>query len=142
MPSVDNQWGCIMTRFVAYYRVSTKAQGESGLGLAAQERAVTEHVQREGGKLLKSYREVESGKNNERPELQKALMHTRRSGATLVVAKLDRLSRNVLFLARLRDSKVPFVCCDMPGATNLTIGIYAEMAQWERERISERTRDG
>jgi DNA invertase Pin-like site-specific DNA recombinase len=129
-------------KFIGYTRVSTKSQGESGLGLEAQNRDIAAHVEREGGQLLKTYREVESGKNNDRPELQKALMHTKRSGATLVVAKLDRLSRNVLFLAQLRDSKVPFVCCDMPNATNLTIGIYAELAQWERERISERTKQG
>jgi DNA invertase Pin-like site-specific DNA recombinase len=129
-------------KFIGYVRVSTKGQGKSGLGLDAQNRDIGGHVERERGQLLKTYREVESGKNDDRPELAKALMHAKRSGATLIVAKLDRLSRNVLFLAQLRESKVKFVCCDMPNATNLTIGIYAELAQWERERISERTKQG
>ena len=131
-----------MKRFVAYHRVSTKGQGESGLGLEAQEKAVADHVEREGGTVLRAYREVESGKNDDRPELARAVLHAKRSGATLLVAKLDRLSRNVRFLAELMESKAKFCCCDMPDATDLTIHIYAAMAQWERERISERTREG
>jgi DNA invertase Pin-like site-specific DNA recombinase len=129
-------------KFIGYVRVSTKSQGESGLGLEAQNRDIGAHMERTRGTLIKTYREVESGKNNNRPELQKALMHARRANATLIVAKLDRLSRNVLFLAQLQESKVKFVCCDMPEATELTIHIYAAIAQWERKRISERTKDG
>jgi hypothetical protein len=130
------------TKFIGYERVSTKGQGESGLGLEAQDRDIAAHVQRANGNLIKTYREIESGKDDNRPELAKALMHAKRSGATLVVAKLDRLSRNVLFLAQLQESKVKFVCCDMPEATELTIHIYAAIAQWERKAISKRTKDG
>jgi len=128
-----------MKRFVAYTRVSTKRQGESGLGLEAQLEAVRAHVEREGGKLATVYTEVESGKRADRPELAKAIAHAKRSKAVLVVAKLDRLARNVAFLSALMDSGADFLCCDNPHANRLTVHILAAVAEDERRRISERT---
>ena len=112
--------------FIAYYRVSTGKQGASGLGLEAQRKAVVDYL--DGGKwtLVAEFAEVESGKNSDRPELEKALSLCRLYHAKLVVAKLDRLSRNVKFLATLMDDGVDFVCCDMPSANKLTIHILAE----------------
>lgn len=127
-------------RLVAYYRVSTKGQGESGLGLEGQEAAVAAYVRRTGCELIASYTEVESGKDNARPELHKALGHARRSKATLVIAKLDRLSRNAAFLGNMLESGVKFVACDNPTTTDLTIRILAAVAQEEAEKISERTK--
>src|SRR5687768_9772795 len=98
-----------MKTAIAYYRVSTKRQGDSGLGLEAQQAAVEAHVSANGMKLLATYREVESGKLNGRPELAKALAHAKRSKATMIVAKMDRLSRNASFLLALRDSDADFV---------------------------------
>ena len=106
---------------VAYFRVSTRRQGESGLGLEGQETAVQKYVTDRDGRILARYTEVESGKNSDRHELQKALAHARRSRATLVVAKLDRLARNVAFLSTLMDGGVDFVACDNPYANRLTI---------------------
>jgi DNA invertase Pin-like site-specific DNA recombinase len=129
-----------MVNFIAYYRVSTKGQGDSGLGLDAQRAAVEAHRAAAGGTILKAYEEVESGKRSDRPELDKALVHARRSGATLIVAKLDRLSRNVAFLSALMESKVDFVCCDYPNATRLTIHILVAVAEDEVVNISKRTK--
>lgn len=123
---------------IAYYRVSTAKQGASGLGLEAQQHSVAEFIGT--GKLLAEYTEVESGKNNVRPELQRAIDHAKRTSSTLVIAKLDRLSRNVAFIFTLRDSGVDFACADMPDANTLTIGIFAALAQHERELISQRTK--
>jgi len=91
-------------------------------------------------KLIAEYVEVETGKNDDRPELRKALHQAKVAGATLVIAKLDRLSRNLRFIAELQESKVKFVCADMPDATELTIHIFASLAQHERKVISERTK--
>jgi DNA invertase Pin-like site-specific DNA recombinase len=126
--------------FIAYYRVSTGKQGASGLGLEAQRKAVVDYL--DGGKwtLVAEFTEVESGKNSDRPELEKALSLCRLYHAKLVVAKLDRLSRNVKFLATLMDDGVDFVCCDMPSANKLTIHILAAVAQAEAEMISARTK--
>jgi len=129
-------------KYVAYYRVSTSKQGINGLGMDAQEKAVSTYLDAQDGELIDSYREVESGKINKRPELEKALRRCRLTGATLVIAKLDRLSRNAAFLMALRDSEIAFVCCDMPEANSLTIGIIACMAEYERQMISERTKAG
>ena len=126
-------------RYVAYYRVSTRQQGNSGLGLYAQKQIVTQHL-KPGDRLVDEFIEVETGKNNHRPQLTSAIQSTKDKGATLIIAKLDRLSRNVAFIFELRDSKVPFVCCDIPEANTLTIGIFATMAQHEREVISARTK--
>jgi len=130
-------------RFVVYRRVSTDKQGRSGLGLDAQQAAVDGFLSgRPDATVLESFTEVESGKRNDRPELAKAMRRCRLTGATLLVAKLDRLSRSVRFLAELRESDVPFVAADLPEANTLTLSVMAAMAQHERELISERTRAG
>lgn len=130
-----------MAKFVSYLRVSTARQGRSGLGLEAQREAVRAYVEGRAGTIIApEYLETESGKRNDRPQLQAALGRCRATGATLVVAKLDRLSRNAAFLLTLRDSGVPFVAADMPEANTLTIGILAVVAQAEREAISSRTK--
>lgn len=127
--------------FVAYFRVSTTKQGESGLGLDSQRGAVADYVSRiAGGKVLESFTDIESGAKDDRPELLKALRKCRLTGATLLIAKLDRLSRNRRFLMELADSKLNFVAVDMPEANSLTVGILACMADYERQLISERTK--
>lgn len=126
---------------IAYHRVSTAKQGHSGLGLEAQQAAIRNYADNLGAAVIASFTEVESGKNNDRPELQKALHRARITGATLVIAKLDRLSRNAAFLLTLRDSGVKFIAADMPAADNFTVGIMALVAQQEREAISKRTKE-
>lgn len=128
------------TRYVAYYRVSTVKQGQSGLGEEAQEAAVQEYVRRQRGDLFAEFREVESGKRNDRPELAKALKHCKRTNSTLIIAKLDRLARNVHFISGLMESKVDFVAVDFPEANRLTVHILAAVAEHEREMISTRTK--
>lgn len=128
--------------FIAYKRVSTKRQGDDGYGLGAQDDAVRRYVEHNGGKVIAEYQEVESGRNCARPELTKALAHAKRSKATLIVAKLDRLSRNVAFLSALMESKVPFVACDNPHATTFTLHVLAAAAEHEAKQISERTKAG
>lgn len=128
-------------KIVSYYRVSTARQGRSGLGLEAQEKAVKEFAYSRQAAITASFTEVETGKNNERPELTKALHLAEVTGATLVIAKLDRLSRNAAFLLTLRDSGVKFIAADMPDANELTVGVMALVAQQEREDISKRTKE-
>lgn len=131
----------MVTKYVAYYRVSTKGQGDSGLGLEAQQSQVRKFVKgRGGGKIIREFVEVESGKKNDRPQLGEAIEISKQKGAKLVIAKLDRLSRNAAFIFMLRDTQVDFICADMPDANSLTIGIMAVLAQDERERISQRTK--
>lgn len=127
-------------RFVAYYRVSTARQGQSGLGLDAQQAACESFVQSRNGQIIEAFTEVESGKKNDRPKLQRALHLAKVTGSTLLIAKLDRLSRNAAFLLALRDSGVAFVAADMPDANSLTVGLLAIIAQHEREAISARTK--
>jgi DNA invertase Pin-like site-specific DNA recombinase len=127
-------------RFVAYYRVSTQAQGASGLGLEAQRTAVERHVAGAQGRVVAEFQEIESGKRNDRPEIAAALAACRLRRATLVIAKLDRLARNVHFITGLMESGVDFVACDNPHATKLTIQILAAVAEHEREMISVRTK--
>lgn len=126
-----------MAAFIAYLRVSTQKQGESGLGLEAQQAAITRHVA--GGTVLGTFTEIESGKRCDRPQLDAALRRCRETGATLVVAKLDRLARDVAFIANLMKAGVEFVACDMPHANKLTLHILAAVAEDEARRISERT---
>nr|WP_315053213.1 recombinase family protein [uncultured Brevundimonas sp.] len=126
---------------VAYYRVSTTAQGRSGLGLEAQRAAVADLAKTRGLTLLAEFTEIESGKRNDRPFLGHALQHARLTKAVLVIAKLDRLSRNAAFLLTLRDSGVRFLAADVPDANDLTIGVLAVIAQAEREAISRRTKE-
>lgn len=128
-----------MKKYVAYYRVSTAKQGASGLGLEAQSAAVATFLK--GATLVAEFVEVESGKKNYRPQLNAAIAAAKSEGAVLIIAKLDRLSRNAGFIFALRDSGVDFVCCDIPDANTLTVGIFAVIAQHERETISKRTRD-
>jgi DNA invertase Pin-like site-specific DNA recombinase len=128
------------SQFVAYIRVSTKRQGRSGLGLEAQQEALDAYRRENGARLLATYREVESGKDTDRPELLKAIAHAKRSGAVLVVAKLDRLARNAAFLLTLQASGLPMVFLDLPGANEFTVGVMALVAQHEARLISERTK--
>jgi DNA invertase Pin-like site-specific DNA recombinase len=127
-------------RFVSYLRVSTDRQGRSGLGLEAQRQAIADYVRGQGGRLLTEHLEVESGKISDRPELKAALDACGRTGATLLIAKLDRLSRNVAFIASLMDGGVDFVACDFPMANRLTLHVLAAVAEHEREMISARTK--
>jgi DNA invertase Pin-like site-specific DNA recombinase len=128
------------SKIVAYVRVSTDKQGRSGLGLEAQEAAVARFAEARGGGIVARFVEVESGKRNDRPELGSALAACRKHKATLVIAKLDRLARNVAFIANLMESGVDFIAVDMPSATRLTIHILAAVAEHEREMISVRTK--
>lgn len=128
------------TAFVAYLRVSTVRQGESGLGLAAQRAAVEAFARQHGGAIEASYVEVETGKRSDRPELARALCTARKARATLLIAKLDRLARNVAFIANLMDAGVEFLACDQPFASRLTLHILAAVAEDEARRISERTK--
>lgn len=127
-------------KFVAYYRVSTARQGRSGLGLEAQQQAVHDYLNGNGWEIVAEHIEVESGKENDRPELEKALAACRLHQASLVIAKLDRLSRNAEFLLRLQNGAVPFVAADMPEANEMVVGIMAVVAQAERKMISQRTK--
>ena len=128
-----------MPRFVAYYRVSTDRQGASGLGLDAQREAVRRHTG--SASPIAEYTEIESGKKHgNRPQLLAALEECRKRKATLIIAKLDRMARNVHFISGLMESGVEFVACDMPHANRLTIHILAAVAEHEREMISQRTK--
>jgi DNA invertase Pin-like site-specific DNA recombinase len=128
-----------MQKFISYYRVSTQKQGISGLGLEAQRTDVNRFIAK-GGELVAEFQDIESGKKDNRPNLIKAIDECKKQGATLLIAKLDRLSRNASFIFTLRDAKVDFQCCDLPNANTVTIGIMAVLAQDERERISHRTK--
>jgi DNA invertase Pin-like site-specific DNA recombinase len=125
---------------VAYYRVSTDRQGVRGLGMSAQRTAVEAYVQQSGRELIAEYCEAETGERKDRPQLQKAIVHARRAKAVLVIAKLDRLARNVAFVSALMDSDVEFIACDQPNANRLTLHILAAVAEDEAQRISERTK--
>ena len=127
-------------KFVAYYRVSTKRQSESGLGLDAQKAAVAEYLNGGDWELIGEFTEVESGRKVDRPQIEEALKLCKKEGATLIVAKLDRLARNLMFIATLMESKVEFICCDLPSANKFTIHVLAAVAEHEREKIAERTR--
>lgn len=129
-----------MDKFIAYCRVSTAKQEASGLGLEAQQQAVRDYLNGGRCKLLQGFVEVESGRRDDRPQLAKALTMAKLTGATLIVAKLDRLARSVAFLAGLMESGVKFVAVDNPNANDLTVHILAAVAQDERERISARTK--
>ena len=126
--------------FVSYLRVSTRAQGNSGLGLDAQRQAVADYLNGGRWSLIAEFVEIESGANDERPKLAEALARCRVHNATLVIAKLDRLSRNAHFLLGLQEAGVKFVAADMPEANEMVVGIMAVVAQAERRMISERTK--
>lgn len=126
--------------YIAYYRVSTNRQGQSGLGLEAQKAAVTQYLNGGDWEILEEFTEVESGKKNNRPKLQDALAACKRLQATLIIAKLDRLARNVHFISGLMEAGVEFVAVDNPTANKLMLHMLAAFAEHEREMISDRTR--
>ena len=127
--------------FVAYYRVSTEKQGRSGLGLEAQRAAVESYLNGGDWRMVAEFVEVESGKRSDnRPQLEAAMIAARIRNACLIIAKLDRLSRDAHFLLGLQKSGVDFICADMPTANKMTVGILAIVAQHEREQISARTK--
>lgn len=127
-------------KFVSYLRVSTAKQGSSGLGLEAQRKAVEDYLNGGRWSVIEEVIEVESGKRSDRPKLAEALRLCRIHGATLVIAKLDRLSRDAAFLMKLQNEGVKFVAADMPQANDMVVGILAVVAQAEREMISTRTK--
>jgi DNA invertase Pin-like site-specific DNA recombinase len=126
---------------IAYYRVSTDRQGKSGLGLEAQAEAVQNYVSANGYQLAGAFTEIESGRKNNRPQLLAALNECKRIKSILIIAKLDRLGRNVAFIANLMESRVQFVAVDNPHATDLVLHITAAFAQFEREQISKRVKE-
>lgn len=127
-------------KLVTYIRVSTQRQGRSGLGLSAQENAVREFAAQHDAKIVGNFTEVESGRDDDRPELAKAIAFAKRQRAVLVVAKLDRLARSVRFVSALMESGVEFAAADMPAANQLTLHITSAVAEDEAHRISERTK--
>jgi len=127
-------------RFISYHRVSTEQQGRSGLGLEAQKKAVADYLNGGEWELLHEFVEVESGRRKDRPQLKAALDLCKREKATLVIAKLDRLARNVAFVATLLEGRIKFVCCDMPEADSTMLHIYSAMAEREAIKTSERTK--
>jgi DNA invertase Pin-like site-specific DNA recombinase len=130
---------------IAYYRVSTRDQGEARNGLDAQKAAVAAYVKGAGCTLTAEYTEVETAtkhRTDNRPQLELAMAHAKRAQATLVIAKIDRLSRNVAFLSGLMESGVKFVACDMPSADHFQVHIMVALAQKEAEMISQRTKEG
>jgi DNA invertase Pin-like site-specific DNA recombinase len=129
-----------MARYVAYFRVSTEKQGKSGLGLAAQH-SLIERFLSDGDEVIAEYVEIQSGKNDERVELWKAINHAKRNDAKLLIAKLDRFSRKVSFIASIMEQGIGLVVAEMPHATDFQLHIFAALAQEERRLISERTRN-
>jgi DNA invertase Pin-like site-specific DNA recombinase len=127
-------------KYISYLRVSTDRQGKSGLGLEAQRKQVSDFISCCGGSLDGEYIEVESGKNNDRAELRKAIRQSQLTGNKLVIAKLDRLSRSLHYITSLAESKIDFIVCDLPGCDQFTINLYGALAQREREMISQRTK--
>lgn len=139
--NIDNTLGScdIVNTYCVYYRVSTQRQGHSGLGQEAQREAINNYIRIHGGTIEKEFTEIESGKNNKRPELDQAIAHCKKHKTTLLIAKLDRLSRNVHFITGLMESKVKFVAADNPTANELMLHMLAAFAEFERKQISERT---
>ena len=129
-----------MKKCIAYYRVSTKKQGSKGYGVDAQKETVMNFIEGQGCELVDEFVEVESGRNDNRKQLNKAIKVCELMNAKLVVAKLDRLSRDVAFIATLMNSKVKFVVAEMPEMTDLTCHIFAAIGQHERKMISDRTK--
>jgi len=128
------------SKYIAYYRVSTARQGASGLGLEAQQEAVRAYLNGGNWQLVAEVTEVESGKRNDRPKLAEALRLCKLHGATLIIAKLDRLARNVAFISSMMDSGVDFTAVDFPKANRLTVHILSAVAEHERDMISARTK--
>lgn len=131
-----------MQKWIGYSRVSSKKQGKSGLGLEAQQKMISDFVAANGGELVESFVEVESGKIDDRPELAKAIQKAQLVGGRVLVGKLDRLSRDLNFITQLQKTRIDFTVCDMPNCDSFTIHIYGALAQREREMISARTKAG
>lgn len=129
-------------KFVAYYRVSTQKQNHTQYGIEAQKEAVMNFIKFNGNRIIAEFTEIESGTKSKRPQLEKALEYCKMNNAVLAVAKLDRLARNVHFISSLMQSKVKFVACDLPEMNDLTVYIFAAMAEHEAKLISERTKAG
>lgn len=130
-----------MKKFIAYYRVSRKVQGVSGLGLSAQKSSVEKYVAGQDGIILNEFTEIETGTNKkERIEIHKAIQQAKNENAVLIIAKLDRLARNVNFVSSLMDSGIEFLAVDMPTANNFTIHIFSALAEQEARLISTRTK--
>ncbi|MDC2992997.1 recombinase family protein [bacterium] len=127
-------------KFVSYYRVSTERQGQSGLGLEAQKEAVNRWLGTNQHELVSEHVEIESGRRDDRPELAAAIKDAKKAGATLVIAKLDRLARDIYTISRLMRSGVKFVAVDNPHANELTVHLLAVMAEHDAKQISERTK--
>ena len=127
--------------FIAYYRVSTEKQGKSGLGLEAQRESVLKHVEQEGGTLIAEYSDVISGASEAREQLDAALRRCEREKATLIISKLDRLARQLSFLAKFIESKVPLVVAELPHANKMLLQMMAVFAEAERDMVSQRTKD-
>jgi DNA invertase Pin-like site-specific DNA recombinase len=127
---------------VAYYRVSTEQQSQSGLGLAAQRKAVTDYLKDRSWKIIEEFTEVESGRKSDRPQLEQALKLCKRKRATLIIAKLDRLARNVHFISGLMEHGVKFCAVEFPNADPFMLHVHAAMAEHERRLISARTKAG
>jgi DNA invertase Pin-like site-specific DNA recombinase len=130
-----------MKKFVSYYRVSRKEQGVSGLGLSAQKSSVVKYVESQDGIIIQEFTEIETGTNKrERIEIHKAIQLAKDENAVLVIAKLDRLARNVSFVSSLMDAGIEFLAVDMPSANNFTIHIFSALAEQEAKLIGSRTR--
>lgn len=127
---------------IAYYRVSTISQGKSGLGLEAQQASVTSYATAHNYEIVNTFTDIESGKKDDRSQLQQALSECKKNKAVLIIAKLDRLSRDLHFITGIMKTKVDFVCVDNPHANKLTLQIIGAMAEYEREQISIRTKQG
>ncbi len=128
-------------KYVSYLRVSTKRQGGNGLGIEAQRTAVKRYLEGKNGDVIEEFVEIESGGNNNRKKLQSALHLCKVTGSTLLIAKLDRLGRNAHFLLGLQQCNIKFVCCDIPEANEMTIGLLALIAEYERTMISKRIKE-
>jgi DNA invertase Pin-like site-specific DNA recombinase len=138
--AAPNIWfGCAVTKFIAYFRVSTERQGKSGLGLAAQHRKISDFVAG-AGTLIAEFCDVQSGRDDSRVELQRAIQLAKRQDAKIVIARLDRFSRRVSFIANILEQGIGLVCAEMPNATDFQLHIFAALAQEERRLISERTK--
>lgn len=132
----------IMKKYVAYFRVSTSEQGKSGLGLESQKTMVDNFIKSNNGNLIESFTEIETGTSKrKRTEIYKAIDFAKKNNGILVIAKIDRLARNVFFVSSLMETGVEFVACDLPQATNFTIHLYAALAEMEAKLISERTKN-
>lgn len=128
-----------MTKLIAYYRVSTARQGKSGLGLAAQKQRIADFV-RSPDQIIGEFCDIQSGRDDDRTELHKALSLAKRENAKLIIARLDRFSRRVSFIAQIMEQGIGLVCAEMPHASDFQLHIFAALAQEERRLISERTK--